>query len=77
MNETYVKQGKGKERVRVNIPGQGWIYLSDISEVLGEVYLGLPLDEAEEMELSMKVDEAAKEETKEETPKTEGKKESK
>lgn len=81
LTNKYIKQGKGKAKIRANIPGKGWVYLTDISEVIGEVYIGLPLDEAEEIELSMMGNSTKEEETKEETkeePKTnEGKKGSK
>ena len=77
LTDKYIKQGKGKAKIRANIPGKGWVYLTDVSEVIGEVYIGLPLDEAEEIELAMTGNSTKEEETKEEPKTTEGKKESK
>lgn len=49
LKSEYVDKGKGKAKCRANIPGKGWIYLTEINEVLGEVYFGLPCCSAEQM----------------------------
>ena len=49
LKSEYVDKGKGKAKCRANIPGEGWVYLTEINEVLGEVYFGLPGWLAEQM----------------------------
>ena len=63
LNDKYIKTGKGNTKIRTNLPGQGWVYTSDVSDVFGEPYIGLSIAEAEEMELAAQdsVDEKEKE----------------
>ena len=64
LTKSYIDEGKGNAKVRANLPGRGWVYFTDVSDVFGEPYIGLALAEAEEMQLKEKEIEEPKKEYK-------------
>ena len=70
LNEKYIKQGNGNAKIRVNLPGKGWVYTPDVSDVFGEPYIGLPLETAEEITLAAEKETVVEKEITVEKPQT-------